>query len=142
MTLTEKVAYLKGLADGVKLDETTSEGKLLKAIIDVLDDMALTVSDVEDSIAEMGQQVDEIDDDLAAIEDEWYDDDEDEDEDYDGIVYEVECGKCGTVIELDEDQAEEGFIDCPSCGEHLEFDFEDEDCDCDDCDCDCNHDHK
>ena len=145
MTITEKVAYLKGLADGIKLDEATNEGKMLTAIIDVLDDIALTVADAEDTISELSQQIDEIDDDLAAIEEEWYeaDEDEDDDEEYDDddTIYEVECPTCGDVICLDEDLAEDGAIDCPNCGESLEFDFDDvddvEDCDCEDCDCGC-----
>ena len=143
MTITEKVAYLKGLADGTKLDEATNEGKLLTAIIDVLDDIALTVADAEDTISELSQQIDEIDDDLAAIEEEWYEADEDEvddeDDDDDGdTIYEVECPTCGDIICLDEDLAEEGAIECPNCGESLEFDFDDaEDCDCDCEDCNC-----
>ena len=40
MEISEKVAYLKGLAEGLKLDEETKEGKLIAAIIDVLDAMA------------------------------------------------------------------------------------------------------
>lgn len=144
MTITEKVAYLKGLAEGTRLDESTNDGKLLTAIIDVLDDMALSIADVEDSMCEMGQQIDEIDDDLAAIEEEWYemlDDDDDEDEYLDSdVIYEIECPTCGDVICLDEDLASDEEVDCPSCGEHLEFDIseaeESSGCDCgDDCTC-------
>lgn len=135
MTITEKVAYLKGLADGMKLNTETDEGKLLSAIIDTLEDMALTVSDVEDAVAELSAQVDEIDDDLGAVEEDLYgdgcccDDDEDgeDDEDFDDTLYEVECPSCGDVICLDDGMLEEGEIDCPNCGEKLEFDIETED---------------
>ena len=41
MTVTEKVAYLKGLAEGMAIDENSKEGKLLKAITDVLADLAV-----------------------------------------------------------------------------------------------------
>ncbi|MEG0854632.1 MAG: hypothetical protein RSF82_12200, partial [Angelakisella sp.] len=137
MTITEKVAYLKGMADGMRLDESANEGKLLKTVIDVLEDMALTISDVEDTIGEMSQQVDEIDDDLAAIEEDWYDEDEDEDDE--DVRYEVECPVCGNVINVDEDLLEEGAIDCPNCGENLEFDFDEDDEDEDEeCGCGCN----
>lgn len=134
MTITEKVAYIKGLAEGMKIDDSTNEGKLFTAIIDLLDDVALTVADVEDTLGEMGQQIDEIDDDLAAIEEEWY---EDEDELDDETIYEVECPTCHEIICIDEEQADEGSINCPSCGEELEFDFDE--CDCG---CDCGHDHE
>ncbi|MEG2073616.1 MAG: hypothetical protein RRY54_02500 [Angelakisella sp.] len=137
MTITEKVAYLKGMADGMKLDESANEGKLLKTVIDVLEDMALTISDVEDTLGEMGQQVDEIDDDLAAIEDEWYEDDDDEDDE--DCRYEVECPVCGDIISIDDDLLDEGSIDCPNCGENLEFDFDEEDEGGCDCGCSCDH---
>ena len=38
MEITEKVAYLKGLAEGMDLDTDKKVGKLLAAIIDTLDD--------------------------------------------------------------------------------------------------------
>lgn len=129
MTITEKVAYLKGLADGMKLSAETNEGKLLLAVIDTLEDMALTVSDMEDSVAELSAQVDEIDDDLGSVEEDLYGDecdcdDEDDDEDFDDTLYEVECPSCGDIICLDEGMLDEGEIDCPNCGEKLEFDLE------------------
>ena len=94
MTVTEKVAYLKGLAEGMKMDDSTNEGKLLLAIIDTLDDIALTVSDMEDSMTELAAQVDEIDDDLGAVEEDLYCDDDDCDcDDDDEALYEVECPK-------------------------------------------------
>ena len=98
MTITEKVAYLRGLAEGMKLDSSTNEGKLTLAIIDTLDDIALTVSDLEDTVAELSAQVDEIDDDLGELEDEVYSDGcDDEDEDFDDTLYEVECPSCGLL---------------------------------------------
>ncbi len=137
MTITEKVAYLRGLAEGMKLDGSTNEGKLALAMIDALDDIALTVSDLEDTVAELSAQVDEIDDDLGDLEDEVYGDEcDEEDEDFDDTLYEVECPSCGDIICLDEEMLDEGEIDCPNCGEKLEFDFED------DGDCGCGHPHE
>ena len=69
MTVTEKVAYLKGLAQGLGLDENNKQDKLIQSIIDVLDDMALSVADLETGLDELGEQVDDIDEDLAAVED-------------------------------------------------------------------------
>ena len=42
MTVTEKVSYLKGLAEGLGIDENEKNGKVIKAIIDVLDDLSRT----------------------------------------------------------------------------------------------------
>ena len=78
--LRERVAYLKGLADGMKLDTSTNEGRLLKAVLDVLDDIALAVDDIEETQEQLSEQVDEIDEDLAEIENLLYDVDDDEEE--------------------------------------------------------------
>ncbi|MGN0504756.1 MAG: CD1247 N-terminal domain-containing protein [Ruminococcus sp.] len=148
MTLTEKIAYIRGLAEGLKLDESKDEVKVLNAIMELLEDMTVAVADLEDLYDEMSEQVDEIDEDLANLEDDYYEDDcdccdcdcdcDDCDSDCDDTVYyEVTCGKCGETICLDEDLLLEGEIACPECGENLEFDFsglEDECCcHCEDC---------
>ena len=144
MTITEKVAYLKGLAEGLALDESKPEAKLIGAIIDVLDDMALTVSDLEDGLDLFSEQLDAVDEDLDELEGFVYeelDDDcccddccDDDEEEY----YDVECPSCGEVICVDGDILDEGSINCPNCNELLEFEIDfDCDCDCDDCeDCD------
>ena len=145
MTVIEKVAYLRGLADGLKLTDTTAEGKVLLNVIEVLDDLALSVTDLEDAVEELGEVVDAIDDDLQDVEDALYEED-DEDEDYDfdedddyGLddydefddedepLYEVKCPTCGDTICVDESMLCEGEIDCPNCGEKLEFDLGDDD---------------
>ncbi|MBR6735778.1 MAG: hypothetical protein IKL92_02775 [Oscillospiraceae bacterium] len=140
MTVTERVAYLKGLAEGMELDATSKEGKILTAIIDVLEDMAYEISDLGDELSELEEQVDMVDEDLDTLEEIVYEDDEDEYDDCDcdcdcccdddeDELYEVVCPSCGDVIYLDVDMLEEGGIDCPNCGENLEFelDFEEED---------------
>jgi len=132
MTVTERVAYLKGLTEGLDLDTSTKEGKLLTAIIDVLDDLAFEVSDLQEVVGELGEQIDMIDEDLDGLEEivydeEDYDDDEDCDCCEDGDLYEIVCPSCGDSIYLDEDMVEEGEMDCPNCGEHLEFDFDEDD---------------
>ena len=145
MTVTEKVAYLKGLAEGMKMDETTNEGKLLLSIIDALEDIALSVSDLEDTVEELSAQVDEIDDDLGSVEEDLYgDEDECEcgEDDFDDTLYEVECPSCGDVICLDEEMLEEGAIDCPNCGEKLEFDLEEDGEEAGECGCGHHHDEE
>ena len=128
MTITEKAAYLKGLAEGLALDAAKPETKLINAIIDLLDDLTLTVSDLEDGLEILNEQVDAVDEDLDELEGFVYedlddDDFDDEDEDY----FEIECPKCGEVICVDEGVMMDGSINCPNCDEVLEFDV---DCDC------------
>ena len=128
MTLTEKTAYIKGLVEGLELNADEKEVKVINAIIGLLDDMALTVSDLEESMNDMGNQLDEVDEDLYSLEQDFYDEDEDdgEDEEY----YEVTCPTCNETICVSEDVLLKGGIQCPNCGESLEFDFDDLECDC------------
>ena len=102
MTTSEKVAYLKGLAEGLGVDKETKEGRILDAILDILEDVAHDIEDLEENAWELGEAIDQVSDDLSDIEDIVYDLDEDEDDDED----EDEC--CGCCCEdEDEDDFEE-----------------------------------
>lgn len=143
MDICEKAAYLKGLAEGLSLDESTKEGKILSAIIDLLGDITEEICEIEDGCDELMEQIDAVDEDLSEVEEIIYGEDDecdccgddcdccDDDE-----LYEIECPNCNDTIYLDADMIEDGGMVCPNCGTELEFDF---DCDCcgDDCDCSC-----
>ena len=153
MTINEKAAYLKGLMEGLQLDTEKAEGKMIAGIVDLLGDLSKKLTNVEDTTIAISDELDEIEEDLDAIEDfimdddddDDYDDDEyddddfedfdDDDEEYeegfdfgdeDTTIYEVKC-ICGNVIAFDEETLEAGSIVCDECGETLEFSFEDED---------------
>ena len=145
MTITEKSAYLKGLMDGLNLNTQSDEGKMIAAIVDLLEDVTKRVTDIEDTTIAISDELDEIEEDLDAIEDfimdeededDYFDElddedwEEDEDEGFDfgdeeTTIYEVECA-CGEIIDFDEETLEKGSIVCPNCGETLEFSLEDE----------------
>ena len=146
MTISEKAAYLKGLMDGLELDTEKAEGKMIAAMVELFGDMAKRMKDIEETTIVISDELDEIEEDLDAIEDyimdeeddydEWDDEEEwDEDEeceegfdfgDEDSIIYEVECPVCGEIINFDDETLEEGSIPCPNCGENLEFSLEDD----------------
>ena len=149
MTISEKAAYLKGLMDGLNLNTETSEGKMISSIVELLGDMTKKITDIEDTTIAISDELDEIEEDLDAIEDFIIDEDDDYDEDYeddwddeddeddeydegfdfgdeDSTIYEVECA-CGEIINFDEETLESGSIVCPNCGETLEFSLDDED---------------
>ena len=148
MTISEKSAYIKGLMDGLNLDTEKAEGKLIAALVDLMGDVTKKLTDVEDTTIAISDELDEIEEDLDAIEDyildeedEDYYDDEDDFDDYDeedfedegfdfgdedSTIYEVKCA-CGNVIAFDEETLEEGSIVCDECGETLEFTFDDVD---------------
>ena len=127
MGITEKVAYLKGLAEGLGLDKDSKEGKLFAAIIDVLDDMALEIEDMQELQMELSEGLDAVSDDLEDIEDivyeEWDEDEEDEEEEDSEDCYATTCPTCEEEIFFDESILEEGEVICPNCGERLEFDL-------------------
>ena len=131
MNLTEKAAYLQGLAEGMDLGDS-KEGRLIRELISMVSEMATYINDVDETVMELGDELDELYDAIAELEDEAEDfEDEDGDED----LYEITCPACEATFEVDEETLLDGGIACPSCGEPLEFDIE---CDCDDdCDCDC-----
>ena len=156
MTINEKAAYLKGLMEGLQLDTEKAEGKMIAAIVDLLGDVTKKLTNVEDTTIAISDELDEIEEDLDAIEDYILDeedddyeddfDDDDDDDDYDEedfdddeydeegfdfgdedtTICEVKC-VCGNVIAFDEDTLEEGSIVCDECGETLEFTFDEED---------------
>ena len=132
MDICEKIAYIKGLAEGLGLDDATKEGKVLTAIIDLLEDITEEICDIEDGCDELMEQIDAVDEDLASLEDIIYEDDDDCDCDCcEDEVYEIECPACNDIIYLDGEMLEEEGMVCPNCGTELEFDFDG--CDC--CDC-------
>lgn len=147
--LSERVNYLRGLVDGMEIDKTTKDGKLLNIIVDILDDMAISIEDVEEANKELADAQDETDERLCDIEDDLYGDDEDEDDDdcdccdcdeCDECYAEIECPSCGNVIALEEVLAEDAdSIVCPSCNEKIEIEWEDDEDECDcGCCCDCH----
>ena len=135
MNLTEKASYIKVLAEVMKVDANDNTGKLILALIDVIDDMSLTISDLEDEVAALTEQIDAVDEDLSLLEDDYYEEyDEDEWDDDDEYYYdddeqffEVECPECHDNIILDEEMVAEGSITCPNCGINIEFEMDDED---------------
>jgi hypothetical protein len=134
MKNTERVAYIRGLAEGLELDESKKEVKVLNAIIDLLDDIALSMSELEDNVNDMADQLDAVDEDLGSLEDDFYDDGEDSEDDEEDsdddddceCCYEVTCPSCHETVCLSEDIIQNGQMECPNCGETLEFDFDEE----------------
>ena len=130
MEITEKVAYLKGLTEGLALDTQTKEGKIIASMIDILDDIALELSDMKDAQEELGDGLDAVSDDLEDVEDLVYgpeddEDDEDEEEEDSEDCYATTCPTCQETVYFDESVLNEGSVVCPNCGEKLEFDLSD-----------------
>ena len=131
MTISEKVAYLKGLAEGLDLDtEKSKEGKLISVMIGILEEIGLALEDLEENSLALGEEIDVLSDDLADVEAVVFDEDEDyEDEDeeeFDDDWFEVECPNCDEVLVVDEDALAEGYIKCPNCDTEYSLDLTDD----------------
>lgn len=140
MTNTEKVAYIKGMMNGMNFEADSPEKKLLVAIVDALESIADSLYAVEEDTEYLSEYIEEVDSDLGDVEAEvfGYDDDDDFDDDYDDEeeFYEIECPSCGKKFCISEDMLDLDSIDCPKCGEKIELDLEC--CDCSECDCGCD----
>ena len=129
MTLTERCAYIKGLAEGLGLEgKDTAEAKIIKALIELCSDMADEIDDIEYDIEELSDYCEELDEDLGDVEEVLLDLDEDEDEDEDDEWEDCDgdCDNCDCSGDCDEcgdwDDEEYYEIICPSCGETVCFD--------------------
>ncbi len=128
MTLTEKTAYIKGLCEGMGLDKKdTPEAKIINALIDLCEQMALEIDDIECDIADLADYCEELDEDLGDVEQVLIDEYDDEcdccdcDDDYDECDGDCDdCDLCGSCELCDDEDYFE--ILCPSCGETVCFD--------------------
>lgn len=134
MTISEKVAYVKGMFDGMALDTTASkEAKLIASILEVLEEVGMSIEDLEDTCASLGEEIDAISDDLSDVEEVIFEEDDEDDEGCCGCdddFFEVECPACGADICIDEAVLEAGQVTCPSCGDKFAIDLTDEGCGC------------
>ena len=121
--LRERIAYLQGLTEGLKLDEGKDEQRILKQLVDIIADLTDEVEDVQIAVEDLEDYLESFDDDLFddEIDFEEVDDEEEFDilEDDDGIDYvEVECPQCRDIICFESDIInDEDIIEvtCPNC---------------------------
>ena len=143
MTISEKVAYLKGLAEGLDIDtEKSKEGKLISVMIGILEEVGLSIEDLEENTVALGEEIDALSDDLSDVEQLVFEDEDEEDGCgcgcEDGDLFETDCPSCGETLVIDAGVLEEGVIQCPSCKQKFALDLDDSDCECG---CGCEHDH-
>lgn len=127
--LTNRAAYLKGLAEGMNLNKETCEGKLISEIIDFLNDAAAEICAIDNEQGFIADKLDDMDEEIEVIGDEvfsdFYDDDEDEAFDFeDEEEFAIKCRECSEEITVTHDDLIDGEVTCPHCGTIIEFDFD------------------
>ena len=128
-----RAAYLQGLADGLKLDKETTEGKLIDGMLGLLGDVAKEIEMLDEEQGFLADQIDEMEDVIKLIGDETFGGDDDDDDE----MYTVVCEHCNAEIDLtgdDLDDIADGVFKCPECGEIIDLDLGE-------CDCGCEHEH-
>ena len=142
--MREKAAYLKGLVEGLGIDETTKEGKVIKAMSELLCEMAQAIDGIDEDVTQAYDQINDLSEELEDLEADLYEDDEEadedeaddaeaeEDEDDNADVasepyYEVACPACGNTVYVSEDDLDAGEAICPSCNVAFEVALADED---------------
>ncbi len=135
--LSDRVSYLQGLAEGLKLDTEKNEGKLIEKILELLTDITAEMESLREDHDDLSSYVEAVDNDLSDLEDvvlgdddeDEDDDDEDEDdeEEDDGLV-EYTCPHCGEemTFEVDSFDFDEDYL-CPNCHQPLFPETPDED---------------
>ena len=143
MELSKRAAYLQGLVDGLGVDESTKEGKIIKAMSALLAEMAEALEGLDEDLSRAYDQINDLSDELEDLEADLYedeDDEEDEDEDDeddeedaddandDDIAsepfYEVACPNCGETVYVSEDDLDAGEANCAHCGVTFEVALE------------------
>jgi DNA-directed RNA polymerase subunit delta len=139
-SLASKLGYLRGLAEGLGIDDETKEGKVIRQMILLLDDIGRSLEELNENYDELFSYVEAIDEDLSDLEDELLEDDEDyddyddDDEDEDifdehDVSFTVECPECHREVTIDEDilEDDESFeVLCPNCGKVVFINDDDE----------------
>ncbi|MBR3016332.1 MAG: hypothetical protein IKH57_04525 [Clostridia bacterium] len=125
--LSDRVSYLKGLAEGLKLDTEKNEGKLIEKILELLSDVTNELVSLREDQDDLSSYVEAIDNDLSDLEDVVLDDedgkdfdDEDQKDNEDDNLVEYTCPHCGEemTFEVDSFDFDEDYL-CPNCHKPL-----------------------
>lgn len=125
MDLNAKAAYIRGLMTGMEFDPNSKNGKIIAAMMDLLEAMAATVTEHDQALDQAFDELDAIDEDMDDLTDALFgidDEDEEDESDDDEAEYEVTCPNCGAVTAVDEDTLLNQELVCPNCG--AAFDIE------------------
>ena len=128
MTISEKVAYIQGLFDGMGLDKSESgESRILAEMLEVLKQVGEQLDSVDATLDEFGEEIDALSDDLSDVEEAVFDDEADDEDEVDEDFFEVACPNCGEDLVIDDGVLEAGAVDCPGQKFALSFDEDEED---------------
>ena len=133
MTISEKVAYIQGLYDGLGLDgEKSGEARILSELLDVLREVGLQLDGMDSAMDQFDEELDTLEGTVAELEEAVFDDEDEDDADFedpddtDEDFFEIPCPGCGEDLIVDDEVLAAGVVDCPVCGGKFALSFEDE----------------
>ena len=129
MDLNAKAAYIRGLMTGMEFDPESKNGKIIAAMMDLLEEMAATVVEHDDALDQVYDELETLDQDLDDVVSDLYeleDDEDDEDDEDPADLYEVTCPNCGAVVTVDEDTLLSQDLTCPNCHAAVDIEIKDE----------------
>ena len=135
MTVSEKVAYIQGLYDGLGLDSGKSgEARILSEVLDVLKDVGLRLDGTDASMDRICDELDDLKDTVSDLENAVFDGKDGDDGDFgdydaDEDFFEIPCPSCGEDLIVDDEALAAGVVDCPVCGGKFALSFDDENSD-------------
>lgn len=129
--LTDRVSYLMGLAEGLNLNDSTTEGKVLVKVLELLSEVADEMDALRKDYEELDEYVESIDSDLSDMEEAIFGDDDEEEgccgchcDDEDDEEGCCGCSCCGDDDEDDEDDDHVVEYACPHCGAEMTFEVD------------------
>ena len=133
MTISEKVAYIQGLYDGLELDSGKSgEARILSEMLDVLKEVGQQLDGMGTAMDQFDEELDTLGDIVADLEEAVFEDEDEEDgefEDFDDLdedFFEIPCPTCGEDLVVDDEALAARVVDCPVCGGKFALSFENE----------------
>ncbi|MCL1794350.1 MAG: hypothetical protein FWG34_10820 [Oscillospiraceae bacterium] len=112
MNISEKIAYLKGLAEGLGIGADPKNGRIICGILDVLEEMACLDRGAKG--AKSKKKEPQI----------WDGEENEADSEYIDGVFELTCPHCKKQIFIQTEdilESETMSIECPECGEAIDI---------------------
>lgn len=123
--LEKRISYLRGLADGFEVEETSREGKVLAGMIEVMDELTSEMKAIYRRLEETEEYVEAVDEDLNDVELLLFDEEEnlyetiDDEDDY-AVEYTMDDYDDEDFYDLDDSEDSHVYeAECPSCKNHF-----------------------
>ncbi|MGE5398406.1 MAG: CD1247 N-terminal domain-containing protein [Chitinophagales bacterium] len=113
--LAQRISYLQGLSEGMKVTESGPQGKMIVEMLEVLSQLANQMEEITENISDLQDYVESLDSDFCDLKSDFYDEEDEDDE-----FVEVKCKHCGEDVYFESDVLEdEDVIEiiCPRCNE-------------------------